>query len=196
MRRAAIFFAAGASLMAVVAEAQSGPVAVMRPAPARGLLKDGPSFEIACTADTGGTVAAFAEPTATIWIPMSFNTTNARTRLKFYDADIQFVGDATPLRIGKAVVTGAENETGQSRFGDLRVRAADDDFPTTFTRGGQLYEIQATSSLPRRRTGQHSFAINFKKSFSLLIESAPSDGSARALAWAGSCTFSDPKEIS
>ena len=124
---------------------------------------------------------------------MSFSATNDETRLKFYDADILFEGDSALLRIGKATLTGGEAEAGHSRFGDLELRTADDDFPTTFVRDGQLYEIQATSTLPRKRTGRGSFAINFKRPFSLVIDTVPSDGSARNRAWAGACTIKDPK---
>ena len=158
----------------------------------RPLVKDGPHFKIDCAATPSKRELVIAARTATIWTPLGFHTTNSKFKLKFYKADIEFSGDPAPLPIGKARFSPQDMQLNALRFPKMAARVVDDDFPTVLEREGQLFEVKATSPLPRKMDGDQAFSINFKKSFSVLVESLPSNGS-RKFAWAGTCKFNKPQ---
>ena len=186
MRKSVAALSAATLLIGTGLSAQSASSAS---ASARTPVKDGPHFEIDCSAVPSHAQPLIAAKSAIIWSPLHFHTTDSKSQLKFYQADIQFEGDPASLYIDKTALPGGFTPKEEGRFANLRARVADDDFPTVFMRDGQTFEVRSTSPLPRKTTGPHSFSINFEKAFSILIESVPPDGSARSLGWAGKCTF-------
>jgi len=194
MRRIVIAVAGVLSLNSAGVLAQTTNPSVVIEA-TRAPVKSGPHFKIDCVADPSRGDPLITANSATIWSPRAFHTTDSKFRLKFYAADIEFEGDLAPVRIDKAALFESQGQENAARFPDLGARAADDDFPTTFERAGQLYEVQAMSSLPRKMDGQYSFSIKFNKAFSILIEALPADGSRR-LAWAGTCKFNKAETAS